>query len=128
MDEPNSRIIYPKVPPGEEDPAVRINVMRKIFNANLPSRDRPRALEEGFYYEIETAFELTAPYAKITHGRQISRPLTAEEAAAGQKGNSQMILVPMGGKAFRELDMVSEDRNGVLHLVETKYTRTPDHH
>jgi hypothetical protein len=37
MTEPNSHIIYPTVPPAEEDSFVRINVMADIFNANLPS-------------------------------------------------------------------------------------------
>lgn len=129
IDAPTSRIIYPTVPHGAEDPAVRINVMRSIFNAKLPPRDRPRRLEEeGLFYEIETAFELSKTYQKITHGSQISRPLTADETAFGKKGTSQMILVPIGGGNYRELYMVYRDKKGAIYTVETKFTQRVDHH
>jgi hypothetical protein len=121
----NERIVYPTVPQKEQGPRARINVMIDIFNASLPSQESRGRLDEGLLHEIETARDLVARHY-ITHGRQISRPLTATEKFSGQKGNSQMIMVPMEGHFFRELDMVYE-RGGTTHIVEAKNTRTPDH-
>ena len=119
---PNQKIIHPTVPKKEEDPRVRINVMIGIFNANLPPHEPPSKIDLGFYHEIQTAILLVRQY-KITHGNQISRPLTAAEKKSLQKGNSQMILVPMEGNNYRELDIVYEEGRGeekITYIVEAK--------
>jgi hypothetical protein len=128
MADSNSRIVYPTVPPSEIGPRARVNVMVEIFNANLPPRGEGvprRAIDQGFYHEIQTARKLINE-GKIRHGWQISRPLTKAEQQAGINGNSQLILVPMGGGLHRELDMVYEEE-GSIHIVEAKTTKTVDH-
>ncbi|KAM5343517.1 hypothetical protein ACJ41O_012054 [Fusarium nematophilum] len=120
----NSTIIYPNVPPNEADPRERINVMIDIFNAGLSSRTGGK-MDRGLYHEIFTAFNLVQDY-KITHGRQISRPLTDSEKKSQQSGHSQMITVPLQGNTFRELDMVYE-QGGTTYVVEAKNTKTVDH-
>jgi hypothetical protein len=62
-------------------------------------------MDTGFLLEHQAALRLALDY-KITHGSQISYPLTAAENAAGHKGHSKMITVPMAGGHFRELDIV----------------------
>lgn len=121
MEGPNSWITYPNVLPGEEDPYKRINVMIDVFNAGKSSSGKA---DVGLYHEIFTAIYLVT-HSKITHGTQISRPLTAAEKLV-QKGNSQLILVPLEYNHYRELDMVYEE-NGTIYIVEAKNTRTADH-
>ena len=74
-------------------------------------------LNRALFHEIQTARQLVED-SKVTHGKQISRPLTAAEKSL-QKGNSQMILVPMEGDCYRELDMVCQE-NGIIYIVEAK--------
>ncbi|KAI9703620.1 MAG: hypothetical protein M1836_007390 [Candelina mexicana] len=121
MAAPNSWIIYPDVPPAEEDPYARINVMIDIFNFDISSSGKA---DRGFYHEIYTAIKLASD-RKITHGSQISRPLTAAEKLV-QKGNSQMILVPLEYNNYRELDMVYEE-NGTIYVVEAKNKSKAEH-
>lgn len=90
----NTEIIYPTIPLREQGPRARINVMIDIFNAGLPSRESPSRLDQGFLHEVETARNLVERRC-ITHGKQISFPITPKERLSGKKGNSQMIMVPM---------------------------------
>ncbi|KAF5644108.1 multidrug resistance [Fusarium sp. NRRL 52700] len=124
MSSHNSNIVYPNVPPIEEDPRARINVMIDIFNAGLSSRAGSK-LDRGLYHEIFTAYKLVQDY-KIMHGRQISRPLTDSEKREGLNGSSQMITVPLQGNKYRELDMVYNE-DGTTFIVEAKNTKTVDH-
>ncbi|KAF5717025.1 c6 zinc finger domain-containing protein [Fusarium globosum] len=110
MSSHNSVIVYPSVPPTEEDPRARINVMIDIFNAGLSSRAGGK-LDRGLYHEIFTAYKLVQDY-KIMHGSQISRPLTDSEKREGNK--------------YRELDMVYNE-DGTTYIVEAKNTKTVDH-
>ncbi|KAM0236995.1 hypothetical protein ACHAP5_009191 [Fusarium lateritium] len=124
MSSHNSKIVYPSVPPNEEDPRSRINVMIGIFNKGLSSRAGTK-LDRGLYHEIFTAYKLVQDY-KIMHGSQISRPLIESEKREGLNGSSQMITVPLQGNKFRELDMVYNE-NGISYIVEAKNTKTVDH-
>jgi hypothetical protein len=124
MQSHNSTIVYPTVPPKEADPRSRINAMIDIFNAGLSSR-AGRKLDRGLYHEIFTAYRLVQDY-KITHGSQISRPLTESEKREGLNGSSQMITVPLQGNKYRELDMVYNE-GGTAYIVEAKNTKTVDH-
>lgn len=124
MQRHNSTIIYPNVPQNEADPRSRINVMIDIFNAGLSSRAGGK-LDRGLYHEIFTAYKLVQDY-KITHGSQISRPLTESEKREGLNGSSQMITVPLQGNKYREIDMVYNE-GGITHIVEAKNTKTVDH-
>ncbi|KAF5252548.1 hypothetical protein FANTH_2442 [Fusarium anthophilum] len=124
MSSHNSAIVYPSVPPTEEDPRARINVMIDIFNAGLSSRAGGK-LDRGLYHEIFTAYKLVQDY-KIMHGNQISRPLNDSEKREGLNGSSQMITVPLQGNKYRELDMVY-NKGGTTYIVEAKNTKTVDH-
>ncbi|EXM21905.1 hypothetical protein RAB80_012995 [Fusarium oxysporum f. sp. vasinfectum] len=124
MQSHNSTIIYPNVPQNEADPRSRINAMIDIFNAGLSSRAGGK-LDRGLYHEIFTAYKLVQDY-KITHGSQISRPLTDSEKREGLNGSSQMITVPLQGNKYREIDMVYNE-GGITHIVEAKNTKTVDH-
>ncbi|VZI06830.1 unnamed protein product [Fusarium fujikuroi] len=117
MSSHNSAIIYPSVPPTEEDPRARINVMIDIFNAGLSSRAGGK-LDRGLYHEIFTAYKLVQDY-KIMHGSQISRPLTDSEKREGLNGSSQMITVPLQGNRYRELDMIYNE-GGTTYIVEAR--------
>lgn len=135
----NSTIIYPKVPPEENDPAVRINVMKEIFLAGLPPKNSHAKIDQGFYHEIQTA-QMLHQRSLLRSGAQISRPLTAAEKARGEKGDSQMVKVPMEGNRYREIDMVCTGDPTVepgwhpladkktLYLVEAKDTARGDSH
>ncbi|KAF5635694.1 hypothetical protein F25303_8371 [Fusarium sp. NRRL 25303] len=124
MSSHNSAIVYPSVPPTEEDPRARINVMIDIFNAGLSSRAGGK-LDRGLYHEIFTAYKLVQDY-KIMHGSQISRPLTDSEKRESLNGSSQMITVPLQGNKYRELDMIYNE-DGTTYIVEAKNTKTVDH-
>ncbi|KAF4503313.1 hypothetical protein FAGAP_467 [Fusarium agapanthi] len=124
MSSHNSAIVYPSVPPTEEDPRSRVNVMIDIFNAGLSSHAGGK-LDRGLYHEIFTANKLVQDY-KIMHGRQISRPLTDLEKQEGLSGSSQMITGPLQGNKFRELDMI-DSQGGTTYIVEAKNTKTVDH-
>ncbi|QGI86871.1 hypothetical protein CEK25_013600 [Fusarium fujikuroi] len=117
MSSHNSVIVYPSVPPTEEDPRACINVMIDIFNAGLSSRAGGK-LDRGLYHEIFTAYKLVQDY-KIMHGSQISRPLTDSEKREGLNGSSQMITVPLQGNKYRELDMVYNE-DGTTYIVEAR--------
>lgn len=133
---PNSTIIYPTVPQHEEDPAARVNVMIAMFNNSLRGLAHNGTVDVGFAHEILTArylLESTAgSYNAGQRGCHISRPLTTKEKAAGLKGDSQLVKVPMEGGKFRELDMVFFDNRdgagGMLTIVEAKSMRYVDHH
>ncbi|KAI1204530.1 uncharacterized protein F4807DRAFT_446737 [Annulohypoxylon truncatum] len=121
---PNTLFIYPTVPSGEEDPRVRINVMINIFNAGLPTKGQNGGVDKGLFHEIMTACYLVKNY-KINHGKEISRPLTPAERGL-QKGDAQMILVPLKDGGNRELDMVYVE-DGRPYIVEAKNKKTADH-
>ncbi|KAK6354947.1 hypothetical protein TWF696_004075 [Orbilia brochopaga] len=117
-------INFPVVPPGEEDPRVRINTMIKIFNQKLPQRPNPNpaSMDMGLFYEIKAAIKLVRA-RKITHGKEISRGLTKHESEVlGLNGASQMVKVPLPGNRFRELDIVYGGNN----IVEVKDKRVLD--
>lgn len=136
---PNSTIIYPTVPPAEEDPAVRINVMKEMFKAALPPPNSRKPLDQGTYHEIQTA-EMLYNASVITNGKQISRGLTAAEKAAGKKGTEQSLLVPMESGDVREIDMVCigdptlgpghhpDGDKKTMYIVEAKNTQRVDTH
>lgn len=121
------KIRYPEVPKEEQDPRLRVNVMRKLFSASLPPRKDPSELNSGLYQEIKTAMILIQEH-KITHGRQISRSQTPEEIRQGLNGTSQSIMVPTASGGTRELDFVYTDLDGKPVIVEAKSTQMVDKH
>jgi len=133
--EPNSTIVYPKVPAGEEDPRIRINKMISILDAEIRevAEGTRSSISKGFVHEIFTA-RLLSDKSAFDHGGQISRPLTAAEIAKKTfKGHEQQIFVPMAGGKFREIDFVYETMEGkdkktkVINIVEAKNTKSPEH-
>jgi hypothetical protein len=114
-------LVLPNIPPEEEDPRVRINVMIDIFNKEL----KPAGpVDEGFLNEIWTAKELVHA-GRISSGRQISRRRTKQEISEELPGHSQMIVVPLGNGKFREIDMLC-DIDGTSYIVEAKLTAKSD--
>jgi hypothetical protein len=134
--EPNSTIIYPTVPKHEEDPAARVNVMKAMFNNSLQGLKHNDKVNTGFAHEIATAQYLLDNIVclndAVQRGCHISRSLITKEKAAGPKGDSQLVKVPIGKQGYRELDMVFFDNRdgagGILTIVEAKSTKSVDHH
>ena len=73
------RIQYPEVPKSEWHPQKRVDVLRSL------------AVTDGDMFEVAAA-QHNVDDGSITHGSQLSRPLTPEEEAAGENGDSQKVF------------------------------------
>lgn len=96
--------------------------MIRIFNEGSKSTGKA---DRGLFHEIMTAIHLVENH-RFLHGKHISRPLTATERQSHNcNGTSQMVLVRMGEKTYRELDIAYE-ADGTTCIVEAKNTKHVD--
>jgi hypothetical protein len=104
-------ILYPEVPPGEEDPNERVNAMERS-GANA--------------HEVAAARHNIAD-GSITHGNQLSRGRTPEERDQGVKGDAQHIkAICVVCRATREIDQAPNENTVVEAKDEARSSGATD--